>query len=177
MASEPICAKASDAALGRSSSAEASKATRGSMASGASEPSRPKAAAVDKGSELGFYSRYTQRALDKLQQYRPAEYPREDLGFKLSVVADTTGRSPLLVATWDEILAKPKLLKEQPLRTQRVGGGPEEVAPHKPAPKEETPEAPAEKPKEPEKAKAPKDEMPGDPVDDVMGDEPDDDFD
>jgi hypothetical protein len=139
-------------------------------------------AAVDKGSELGFYSRYTQRALKKLQHYRPAEYTREDLGFKLSVVADTTGRNPLLLATWDEVLRKPGLLKEPPLRSQRVGG-PTEAPPPRPAPREKAPdEAPAEKPKA-DKPKAPGKEepppvkeMPGDPVEDAMDDEPEDDF-
>ena len=95
-------------------------------------------AAIKKGSELGFYSRYTQQALAKLQHYRPAEYPREDLGFSLSVVADTAIRSPLLVATWEDIKQKPELLQnEPPLQMIRVGGEEKESA---------TPEQPATQP-------------------------------
>ncbi len=78
-------------------------------------------AAVKKGSELGFYSRFTQRALAKLQHYRPAEYPREDLGFALGVISDPASRSPLLLATWKEARKKPELLAEPPLTFKREG--------------------------------------------------------
>jgi TolA-binding protein len=74
-------------------------------------------AAVDKGSQLGFYSKFTQRALKKLQEY--GQHSREDVGFKLSVVADATYRNPLLLASWEEIMKNPDLLKEDPLLTKR----------------------------------------------------------
>ncbi len=144
-------------------------------------------AAVKKGSELGFYSQFTRRALAKLQHYRPAEYPREDLGFRLSVVADTATQNPLLVASWEEVKKKPELLnKEPPLQTQRKESA------RKTAPKTESktapPPPPAEdrdkstaKPKAPdEKPEAkpePKEEpMPADPASEVDGEEPEDDF-
>jgi len=76
--------------------------------------------AVRKGSELGFYSLFTQEALKKLQHYRPAEYPREDLGFRVALVAETAARNPLLVASWEEVKKKPELLyREPPLQAQR----------------------------------------------------------
>ncbi len=67
-------------------------------------------AAVDKGSELGFYSKYTQLALNKLQHY--GVYPREDLGFRLSVVSDTASRGPMLLAMWDEVKKNPAMLDD-----------------------------------------------------------------
>ncbi|HUT99886.1 MAG TPA: tetratricopeptide repeat protein [Myxococcota bacterium] len=148
-------------------------------------------AAVKKGSELGFYSQFTRHALAKLQHYRPAEYPREDLGFRLSVVADTASQNPLLVASWDDVKKKPELLnKEPPLQTQRK----ESV--HKTTPKTESTPPPAEdsskdtaSPKEPDGKPQPKAEpkaepkeepkeepMPADPASDVDGEEPGDDF-
>jgi len=138
-------------------------------------------AAVKKGSELGFYSRFTQRALAKLQHYRPAEYPREDLGFRLAVVADTVSRNPLLVATWEEVKKKPELLnKEPPLTTQRKGAPKPAPAPA-PAPKPEPePEAKPEKGAETQPAAEaePKElEMPADPASEVIDEEePEDEF-
>ncbi len=77
--------------------------------------------AVKKGSELGFYSMFTRLALKKLQHYRSAQYPREDLGFRVSLVAESAIRNPLLVAAWDEVKKKPELLyKEPPLRFKKV---------------------------------------------------------
>lgn len=78
-------------------------------------------AAVKKGSELGFYSRFTQLALKKLQHYRPMEYPREDLGFKLGVVSDPASRNPLLLGLWDEVKKHPEELNEAPLTFKREG--------------------------------------------------------
>jgi len=130
-------------------------------------------AAVDKGSELGFYSKFTQRALKKLQEY--GQYSREDVGFKLAVVADATYRNPLLVATWDEVMKNPDLLKEDPLITKRKGAPePPPVPPSKDEPAEEA--AP-----EPKKEKAPKaEEEPremADPASEVMDEEePEDEF-
>ncbi len=140
-------------------------------------------ASVEKGSELGFYSKFTQLALGKLQQYRPGEYPREDLGFRLSVVADTVGRYPLLLADWTQIRDKPDWLKEPPLQTQRKDGPPPSAVPPQPETKEEPRAAPAEsdepKPaaKEAPAEKAPVDEMPADPASEAMTeDEPEDEF-
>jgi TolA-binding protein len=76
-------------------------------------------AAVEKGSELGFYSQYTQLSLQKLQHYRPGEYPRERLGFSLGTTSDPTSRSPFLVATWDWVKKRPDLLNEPPLPIRR----------------------------------------------------------
>jgi tetratricopeptide (TPR) repeat protein len=76
-------------------------------------------AAVEKGSELGFYSVYTRKALEKLQVYRPSEYPKEDLGFRLSVMAESATRSPLLLASWDEAKKDEDMLKQAPLPRQR----------------------------------------------------------
>jgi tetratricopeptide (TPR) repeat protein len=89
-------------------------------------------AAVVKGSDLGFYSQFTQRALEKLQHYRSDKYPREDLGFNLSVVADTASRSPILVATWDEVMKNPALLDEAPLQTERKERPEPRAAPEEP---------------------------------------------
>ncbi|MBW1808334.1 MAG: tetratricopeptide repeat protein [Deltaproteobacteria bacterium] len=137
-------------------------------------------AAVDKGSELGFYSKFTVRSLKKLQHYRPGDYPREDLGFRLSVVADSANRHPLLLATWEEVKKKPDLLKEPPLQTQRKGGlvPVPKAPPDASEPKEEkTKEPKAEKPKAEAKKEAPKNEMPADPASEAMNeDEPEDEF-
>ncbi|MBN2498837.1 MAG: tetratricopeptide repeat protein [Deltaproteobacteria bacterium] len=102
-------------------------------------------AAVDKGSELGYYSRFTQQALKKLQHYRPAEYPREELGFALSVVTDEASRGPLLLALWDKAKKEPKLLDEPPLATQRVGGEKASPPPEKVSPPPEKVSPPPEK--------------------------------
>jgi hypothetical protein len=157
-------------------------------------------AAVAKGSELGFYSAYTQRSLEKLQQYRPDKYPREDLGFELSVVADVAARSPILLAPWDEVSKNPDLLNEPPLRTERQPGEPV-VAPPSPqggpgkpsgAEPDKTPppakgaedgaglgedeeKEPGEAAPEKDKDKDKKPEPPSDPAS-TGGDEPSDDF-
>ncbi|HOX46369.1 MAG TPA: tetratricopeptide repeat protein [Myxococcota bacterium] len=102
-------------------------------------------AAVDKGSELGFYSDYSQKALEKLQHYRPAEFPREQLGFSLGLAAAPAFRNPLLLALWDDAKAKPELLNEPPLVTQRVGGEPVPA----PAPEVKDREAPKDPDKGP----------------------------
>jgi TolA-binding protein len=130
-------------------------------------------AAVDKGSELGFYSKFTQRALKKLQEY--GQHSREDVGFKLSVVADATYRNPLLVATWEEVLKNPDLLKEDPLITKRKGAPePPPVPPSKDEPKEKAAPEPKEKKKEPKAEEEPK-EM-ADPASEVDEEEPEDEF-
>jgi outer membrane biosynthesis protein TonB len=133
-------------------------------------------AAVNKGSELGFYSKFTQRALKKLQEY--GQHSREDVGFKLSVVADATYRNPLLVATWEETLKNPDLLKEDPLLTKRKGAPePPPVPPSKDEPKEEA--APAQPPKEKKEATKAKEEPRemADPASEAMDeDEPEDEF-
>jgi cellulose synthase operon protein C len=151
-------------------------------------------AAVKKGSELGFYSQFTRLALAKLQHYRPAEYPREDLGFRLSVVADTASQNPLLVASWEEVKKKPELLnKEPPLQTQRKKSA-RKTAP-KTEPKTEPETEPSSSPSKgsgmsktggittgepadkPETKPEPKNEpMPADPASEVEGEEPEDDF-
>ncbi len=128
-------------------------------------------AAVKKGSELGYYSRFNRLALKKLQHYRPAEYPRERLGFVLGVVGDPASRNPLLLALWDEAKKRPELLNEPPLTTKREG---EQAAPPPPA-EQPRAEKPKEKPKE-------KPEAPGkpaeEPAEDVFEeDEPEDEFD
>ncbi len=138
-------------------------------------------AAVKKGSELGFYSRFTQLALKKLQHYRPMEYPREDLGFKLGVVSDPASRSPLLLGLWDDVKKHPEELNQAPLTFKREG-----------EPEEKTTAAPTESrvDKTPEPKKSPvanenkgKDEEPkaepemADPASDVLDeDEPEDGF-
>ena len=144
-------------------------------------------ASVDKGSDLGFYSRFTQLALSKLQHYRPAEYPREELGFKLAVVAESAARGPLLLALWDKAKLDPKMLNEPPLVTKRINepsAPPPKVVPEpvtdKSGPAEKSEGKPEAKPDNKEKApaeeKTPK-EM-GDPLDGAFSDdEPDDDFD
>jgi len=132
-------------------------------------------AAVDKGSQLGFYSKFTQRALKKLQEY--GQHSREDVGFKLAVVADATYRNPLLVATWEEIMKNPDLLKEDPLITKRKGAPePPPVAPSKDEPKEKAaPPEPKEKKDAPEAKEEPR-EM-ADPASEAMDeDEPIDEF-
>jgi TolA-binding protein len=132
-------------------------------------------AAVDKGSELGFYSKFTQRALKKLQEY--GQYSREDVGFKLSVVADATYRNPMLVATWEEVMKNPDLLKEDPLLTQRKGElEPPPVPPSKEEPEEEAAPEPKEKAKEPPKAEEEPREL-ADPAKEAMdSQEPEDEF-
>jgi cellulose synthase operon protein C len=110
-------------------------------------------AAVAKGSEYGFYSHYTQKSLEKLQQYRPDKYPIEDLGFELAVVADVPARSPMLVATWAEVEKNPDLLNEPVVRQERPATEP---APKSPDKKQvlkpgETKEPGKKPPEEPEK--------------------------
>jgi tetratricopeptide (TPR) repeat protein len=132
--------------------------------------------AVEKGSELGFYSSYSQRALEKLQHYRPAEFPREDLGFSLGLASVPAARNPLLVALWAETKKKPELLNEPPLVTQRIGGEP--VPPEPPAPAaggEPAPKAGAAAAEPPGEAAV----EPGDPASRAMKEDepPDDEFD
>jgi hypothetical protein len=128
---------------------------------------------VDKGSELGFYSKFTQRALKKLQEY--GQHSREDVGFKLAVVADATYRNPLLVATWEEVLKNPDLLKEDPLITKRKGAPePPPVPPSKDEPAEKAAPEPKEKKKAPKAEEEPK-EM-ADPASEVDEEEPEDEF-
>ncbi len=131
-------------------------------------------AAVDKGSQLGFYSKFTQRALKKLQEY--GQHSREDVGFKLSVVADATYRNPLLVATWEEILKNPDLLKEDPLLTKRKDQPePPPVPPSRDEPKEEAAPAPEAKKDEPKAKEEPRELA--DPASEVVDeDEPEDEF-
>ncbi len=80
-------------------------------------------ASVDKGSELGFYSQFTQLALAKLQEYRPAEYPREELGFEVKTVADVASRNPLLTVLWNDAVKIPEFMNEPALTLQRKETG------------------------------------------------------
>ncbi len=137
-------------------------------------------AAVKKGSELGFYSRFTQLALKKLQHYRPMEYPREDLGFTLGVVSDPASRNPLLMGLWDEVKKHPEELNEAPLPFKREGE-PEVKTVETPKEKAQekteaasTPSPPKEKAAKSEESKAASD-MP-DPASDAFEDEPEDGF-
>ena len=80
-------------------------------------------ASVDKGSELGFYSQFTKLSLGKLQEYRSAEYPREELGFEVKTVADVASRNPVLTALWNDAVKNPEFMNEAALTLQRKEPG------------------------------------------------------